>query len=40
MDLSEAGRVTTNETLTNKNLHFFQTPFDINTDLSPINFFE
>lgn len=36
MDLSEAGRVTTNETLTNKNLHFFQTPFDVNTDLSQL----
>ena len=36
MDLSEAGRVTTNETLTNKNLHFFQTSFDMNTDLSPL----
>jgi len=35
-DLSKAGRTTTNETLTYKNLHFFQTHFNLNTDISPL----
>lgn len=36
LDLSNAGSVTTNETLTNKNLHFFQAPFNSSIDLSSL----
>lgn len=36
LDLSDAGRITTNETLTNKNLHFFQAPFNSDINLNSL----